>query len=81
MADSISMAVQAKASKGQFELAPGADYEPAPTGFALSKGSPLDDALSAAMKYVVSSGQMKQIMAKWAIPDSALDSSAGAITK
>ena len=75
MADTVSLGVQAKLSKGAFELAPGPDYQPAPTGLALLKGSGLDQPLSTAMKSITDSGEMQKLMAKWDIPDSALNKS------
>ncbi|MFJ2306762.1 ABC transporter substrate-binding protein [Streptomyces sp. NPDC087787] len=68
MADSVSLALQAKASNGQFELAPGTDYEPTPTGIALLKDSPLKPALDAAMKTLLNDGTMESLMKKWDIP-------------
>ncbi|MFF4827391.1 ABC transporter substrate-binding protein [Streptomyces sp. NPDC001312] len=68
MADSVSLALQAKASNGKFELAPGTDYEPSPVGIALPKGSALKPALDAAMKALLSDGTMESLMKKWDVP-------------
>lgn len=70
MADSVSMSIEAEASHGQFELAPGADYEPAYSGLAVTKGSPLKAALAAALKDVIASGTYKALLAKYTLPDS-----------
>lgn len=75
IADTVSLGVQAKLSKGQFEMAPGPDYQPAPTGVALLKGSGLDQPISLALKHITDDGQMAKLMAKWDIPDSALNKS------
>ncbi|WP_423183370.1 ABC transporter substrate-binding protein [Arthrobacter sp. NyZ413] len=71
MADSISLAYEAKQASGKFELAQGPDYQPEPTGLALNKESGLKDALTAAMKVLVGSKHYTQINEKWAIPASA----------
>ncbi|MFE9171115.1 ABC transporter substrate-binding protein [Streptomyces kebangsaanensis] len=68
MADSAPLALQAKASHGQFELAPGTDYEPVPLGIALPKGSPLKPALDAAMEALISDGTMESLVKKWDMP-------------
>jgi len=71
MADTVALSLEAKASGGKLEMAPGPDYEPTPTGVALSKGSPLEPALDAAMKTLLSDGTMDALMKKWDIPASA----------
>ncbi|MFF4142961.1 ABC transporter substrate-binding protein [Streptomyces sp. NPDC001698] len=68
MADSVSLALQAKASNGKFELAPGTDYEPSPVGIALPRGSALKPALDAALKALLSDGTMESLMKKWDVP-------------
>lgn len=72
MADTVSLNLQAEASGGQFELAPGDDYAPTPTGLALVKGSPLKPALDAAMASALTDGTVKKLMDKWHIPASAM---------
>ncbi|HET8600086.1 MAG TPA: ABC transporter substrate-binding protein [Segeticoccus sp.] len=81
MADSISMAYQSKLSGGAMELAPGADYEPTPTGVAMPNGSKLAPAISKAMHELVADGTMKKIMNKWGIPSQALSANVGKITR
>ncbi len=82
IADSVSLSVQAKASNGQFEVAPGPDYEPAPTGLALRKGSPLAEPLSVAMKALVADGTVNKLMEKWDIPATTLNTAiAGKVVK
>lgn len=75
IADSISLSVQAKLSKGQFEVAPGPDYDPSPTGIALLKGSPLDQPISLALKHLTEDGTIATLMAKSDIPATALNKS------
>ncbi|MFE7330140.1 ABC transporter substrate-binding protein [Streptomyces sp. NPDC057565] len=70
MADTVSLGMQAKASNGQFELVPGPDYEPAPTGIAVPKGSALKAALEAAMKTALTDGTVESLMKKWNLPAS-----------
>jgi polar amino acid transport system substrate-binding protein len=70
MADTVSLSLQAEASNGKFELAPGPDYAPSPIGLALPKGATLAPALKAAMKTALSDGTVKSLMKKWKIPAS-----------
>ncbi|WP_112466779.1 ABC transporter substrate-binding protein [Streptomyces triticisoli] len=75
MADSVPLTLQAKASNGQFEVAPGTDYEPTPLGIAMPKGSPLKPALDAAMKALISDGTMESLAKKWDVPTGLLPKS------
>jgi polar amino acid transport system substrate-binding protein len=68
MAASISLAEQDKASGGALELAPGEDYEPAPIGIALPKGSDLVPAVAAAVARLASSGELERIVTGWGMP-------------
>ncbi|MGW1003538.1 ABC transporter substrate-binding protein [Streptomyces sp. NPDC002520] len=69
MADTVPLAIQAKASDGKFELVPGPPYSPEPYGLAVLKGSPLRPALKAAVKALLVDGTMDALMKKWDIPD------------
>lgn len=71
MADSISLAYQAKLGGKKFELAAGDDYQPEPTGAALNKDAGLEPAVAAAMKAVITGPRYAEINAKWGIPASA----------
>ncbi len=72
MADSIALSTLAEQSNGQFEMAPGKDYDSALMGIALPKGSALTPALQAAVDAVYADGKFAQIVAKWGLPDSAM---------
>jgi polar amino acid transport system substrate-binding protein len=47
----------------------------APYGLALIKGSPLEQALTDAIKYVIDNGFYKQVLDKWGVADGAIKSS------
>ncbi|MGY3203603.1 ABC transporter substrate-binding protein [Streptomyces sp. TE5632] len=68
MADTAPLTLQAKASGGQFELAPGPEYKPVPAGLALAKGSELKAALDAAMKSLTADGTAGKLADKWGVP-------------
>lgn len=70
MADTVSLSLQAQASGGRLELAPGPGYDPTPTGLAVPKGAALEPALKAAMKTALTDGTVKSLMKKWNIPAS-----------
>lgn len=72
MADSIALSTLAEQSNGQFELAPGKDYDSALMGIALPKGSPLTPALQAAVDAVYADGQFAQIVSKWNLPETSM---------
>ncbi|MDQ8706115.1 ABC transporter substrate-binding protein [Streptomyces sp. LHD-70] len=67
MADTISLAMQAEASGGKFELVDGPLYAPDRYGLAVPKNSPLKPALEAAVKAILSDGTMDALMKKWQI--------------
>lgn len=69
MADSVSLAYQGKLAGGKFEVAPGPDYEPQPTGLALPKNSDLRPAIEAAMKSIIESPKYMEINNKWDLPE------------
>jgi polar amino acid transport system substrate-binding protein len=78
MSDSAAIGYQAKLSNGKFELAPGPVYSARPTGIALPKGSPLKEAISAAVKEMYADGTINRFASKWAVPDTNLSSTPGA---
>lgn len=67
MADSPPLRFQAKVSNGQFELAPGKDYEPVPFGVALSKKSELTPAMQAAMNELRRTSVYQELLDKWCL--------------
>lgn len=72
LADSISMAYQAKESKGAFELAPGDDYDPTDVAVAVPNDSPLVEPISAALKELHQDGTLKKLLEKWGVPAQAM---------
>ena len=78
MSDSAAIGYQAKLSNGKFELAPGPVYSARPTGIAMPKGSPLQPAISEAVKEIYADGTIKTLAAKWAVPDTNLTDTPGA---
>ena len=68
MADSFALAYAGQLANGAFELAPGEDYEPAPLGVALPKGSDLKPAIEAALAALLQSGEYNEILEKWDLP-------------
>ena len=77
MADSIALSTLAEQSDGQFELAPGKDYDSALMGIALPKDSELTAALQAAVDAVYADGQFAEIVAKWGLPETSMLDSEG----
>lgn len=73
LADSVSMAYQASQSKGAFELAPGADFDPTNIAVALPKGSELVAAISAALKELAAQGVVADVARKWGIPQQVIE--------
>jgi polar amino acid transport system substrate-binding protein len=69
LADSVSMAYQAAQSKGAFELAPGADFDPTNIAVALPNGSPLVPAISQALKELDQEGVVTSLATRWSIPE------------
>ncbi|MDQ0769461.1 polar amino acid transport system substrate-binding protein [Pseudarthrobacter defluvii] len=72
VADSISLAYQAKKTGGKFELAPGEDYEPVPTGIALAKDGGLKEAVTEATRSILDSNYYEVMRVKWGLPKSVL---------
>jgi polar amino acid transport system substrate-binding protein len=72
VADSVSLAYQAKEAGGQFELAAGEDYEPIPTGIALSPDGGLQEAVTEATRGILDSDYYEEMRAKWGLPESVL---------
>jgi polar amino acid transport system substrate-binding protein len=72
LADSISMAYQAKESKGAFQLATGNDYDPTDLAVAVPNDSPLVAPISAALKELQQDGTLKKLVDKWGIPEQAM---------
>lgn len=66
-------AYQVKQSNGQFKVS-GQPCSVAPYGLALVKGSPLEQALTDAIKYVIDNGFYKQVLDKWGVADGAIGS-------
>jgi polar amino acid transport system substrate-binding protein len=71
--DSPVAAYQVKQSSGQFKVS-GQACSVAPYGLALIKGSPLEQALTDAIKYVIDNGFYKQVLDKWGVADGAISS-------
>ena len=67
MADSVSLALQAKAT-GTLELAAGPDYNPTNVAVAVPNDSPLAARIGAALKALDKNGTLAAIMAKWGLP-------------
>jgi polar amino acid transport system substrate-binding protein len=72
VADSISLAYQGKEAGGQFELAAGEDYDPTPTGIAISQDAGLQEAVTEAARGILDSDYYQEIGEKWGMPDSVL---------
>jgi polar amino acid transport system substrate-binding protein len=72
--DSPVAAWQVKQSNGQFKLS-GQACSVSPYGLALLKGSPLEPALTDAIKYVIDNGFYKQVLDKYGAADGAIKSS------
>ena len=66
-------AYQVKQSNGQFKVS-GQPCSVAPYGLALLKGSPLEQALTDAIKYVIGNGFYKQVLDKWGVADGTISS-------
>jgi polar amino acid transport system substrate-binding protein len=77
MADSFALAYAGQLADGAFELAPGEDYEPAPMGIALPKGSELKPALEAALSSLIEDGTYAELINKWGFPESAIPAAVG----
>jgi polar amino acid transport system substrate-binding protein len=71
--DSPVAADQVKQTNGQFKLS-GQACSVAPYGLALIKGSPLEQALTDAIKYVMDHGFYKQVLDKYGVADGAITS-------
>lgn len=80
-ADSVSLAYQGKLAGGSFELAPGADYEPAPGGIALAKGSSLTAAVGEAVKELAADGTLTKLGASWSLPAQVFTPEDGTVVK
>ncbi|MDQ0769478.1 polar amino acid transport system substrate-binding protein [Pseudarthrobacter defluvii] len=72
VADSVTLAYQAKEANGKFELAAGEEYKPEPIGLALSKNSGLKTAVTEAVRDVINSNHYSTISEKWGVPKSVL---------
>lgn len=77
MADSIALSTLAEQSNGQFELAPGQDYESALMGIALPRGSELTPAVQAALDAVYADGEFAEIVERWGLPETSMLDSEG----
>jgi polar amino acid transport system substrate-binding protein len=67
-------AYQVKKSSGQFKLS-GQPCSVAPYGLAIVKGSPLEQALTDAVKYMIDNSFYKQVLDKWGVADGAIQTS------
>ncbi len=67
-------AYQVKQSNGQFKLS-GQPCSVAPYGLAILKGSPLEQAITDAVKYMIDNGFYKQVLDKWGVADGAIQTS------
>ncbi|GGM00347.1 ABC transporter substrate-binding protein [Nakamurella endophytica] len=72
MSDFGPLAYVAQQANGQFEVL-NANYQPAPYGIALKKGSALAPAIEAALESIIADGTYTKILQKWGV-------TAGAIT-
>ncbi|MGN6782755.1 MAG: ABC transporter substrate-binding protein [Marmoricola sp.] len=75
MADSAPLAYEAKQSGGQFELAKGADFDPAPLGLAIDNDNKLGPALAAAMQVLIKNGDLAKLAQRWNLPSGDVPSS------
>ncbi len=66
-------AYQVKQSGGQFKVS-GKPCSVAPYGLAIVKGSPLEQALTDAIKYLIDNGFYKTVLDKWGVADGAMKS-------
>ncbi|OFE18695.1 hypothetical protein BA895_00355 [Humibacillus sp. DSM 29435] len=80
-ADSVSLAYQGKLANGTFELAPGADFEPADGGIALAKNSPLTPAVAQAVKELSEDGTLQKLGVKWSLPAQVFTAQDGTVVK
>jgi polar amino acid transport system substrate-binding protein len=64
-------AYQVKQSSGQFKLT-GQPCSVAPYGLEIAKGSPLEKALTDAIKYTIDNGFYKSVLDKWGVADGAI---------
>jgi polar amino acid transport system substrate-binding protein len=64
-------AYQVKQSSGQFKLS-GQPCSVAPYGLAIVKGSPLEQAITDSVKYLIGSSYYKQVLDKWGVADGAI---------
>ena len=80
-ADSVSLAYQGKLANGTFELAPGADFEPADGGIALAKNSPLTPAVAQAVKELSDDGTLQKLGVKWSLPAQVFTAKDGTVVK
>jgi len=67
-------AYQVKKSSGQFKLS-GQPCSVAPYGLAIVKGSPLEQAITDAVKYMIDNSFYKQVLDKWGVADGAIQTS------
>ena len=67
-------AYQVKQSNGQFKLS-GQPCSVAPYGLAILKGSPLEQAITDAVKYMIDNSFYKQVLDKWGVADGAIQTS------
>jgi polar amino acid transport system substrate-binding protein len=73
-ADQPVSGYQVKLSNGKMKLG-GAPCSVAPYGIALVKGSPLEKAITDAVKYLIDNGYYSNILNKWGVKDGAVASS------
>ncbi len=69
--DSPVAAYQVKQSSGQFKVS-GQACSVAPYGLAIIKGSPLEQPLTDAIKYLIDNGFYKNVLNKWGVADGAI---------
>ncbi|HZU75769.1 MAG TPA: ABC transporter substrate-binding protein [Dehalococcoidia bacterium] len=74
-ADSPVAAYQVKQSGGQLQLA-GSPCSVTPYGIAVVKGSPLEQAITDAVKYLITSGAYQSILQQWGVTDGAITAQA-----
>ena len=71
-ADSPVTAWAVERSDGVLEMV-GEMFDAAPYGFAVPKGSPLADAMAAAMQHLIDTGDYERILKQWNIDTGLLD--------
>ena len=75
LADAVTLVIAAQASSGTLEEIGPVTRNANPGGVALPKGSPLTNAIHAAIQKLMADGTYAKIIAKWGLQNIAIDSS------